>query len=491
VTPDVQPLPLDPIPPAVREAVDPDCQGCQALLAFFGAQLAALTQRIEQLEARANQNSTNSSCPPSADPPSAPPRAASPAPGVRQRGGQPGHRGVTRPLKPLEAVAEVVEAYPAHCAHCQTPLPAGAGEDNPPPRRHQVVELPPVVCVTTEYRLHARTCAHCRRRTWAPLPAGVPRGMVGPRLAAVCALLTGAYRLSRRDTREVVRDLFGETLSLGTLSGLEAATAAALAPAYAEVAQTVGAAAQVNVDETRWREGNRLAWLWLAATEHLALFRLDPSRSRAAFEALLPPRPADRGRTVTSDRYSAYTHLAGEAWQICWSHLEREFTGWVDTRGLAARFGKAALAVTRRVFDRWHQYRAGELPHAVLGLYLEPVQQRLRTLLRQAAASGHWRMAGPARHLLKHFASLWTFARREGVEPTNNHAERALRRGVLWRKNSFGHQSPTGRAFVERMLTVMVSLRLQGRNVLAYLEAVWRTTLGGGGMPSLLPIPHG
>src|SRR5206468_1156756 len=97
----------------------------------------------------------------------------------------------------------------------------------------------------------------------------------------------------------------------------------------------------------------------------------------------------------------------------------------------------------------------------------------------------------PARHLLKHFASLWTFTLWEGVEPTNNHAERVLRRGVLWRKNSFGHQSETGRAFVERLLTVVGSLRLQGRNVLAFLEAACRATLTGQPPPSLLPHPVG
>jgi transposase len=310
-------------------------------------------------------------------------------------------------------------------------------------------------------------------------------------LQAVGSLLTGGYGLSRRATRELLRDLLGEELSLGTLSSLEAATAAALAGAYQEVAQAVGAAPRVNADETRWFEAHRLNWLWLAATETLTLFRIDQARSREAFERLLPKRAEGQRRTVTSDRYSAYCHLVGDEWQICWSHLLREFTGWAETTGKAASSGKQALAATRRVFDRWHQVRAGQLSHAALSLYLEPVKERFRRILTEAVASRHWRVEGPARHLRKHFESLWTFARVEGVEPTNNHAERMLRRGVLWRKRSFGHQSASGRAFVERLLTAVESLRLQGRGVLAYLEAVCRAALTGSGPPSLLPHPAG
>jgi transposase len=470
---------------------NPDCPGCRALLTVLqaqAAQIAVLTARIEQLEARLNQNSHNSSRPPSADGPAAPKRSKE-RPTGRRRGGQPGHRGAKRDLKPLECVAEVVEEIPTHCAHCQHLLPAGQGEADPPPRRHQVTELPKIVCVTTEYRLHARTCPHCRRRTWADLPTGVPRGAFGPRFQAVCSLLAGGFGLSRRATQELVRDLLGEVVSLGALSAWEAATAAALSAPYQQVAEAVAAAERVNADETRWFAAHQSVWLWLAATEELALFRIDPTRSRAAFERLLPKRGEGPPRTVTADRYSVYCHLVGQEWQICWSHLKREFVSWAEGTGKAATWGRAALAATRRVFDRWHQYGAGELPYTSLACSLQPVKERLRRVLEEAAASRHWRVEGPARHLLKHFESLWTFARVAGVEPTNNHAERALRRGVLWRKRSFGHQSASGGAFVERLLTAVVSLRLQGRNVLAYLEEACRAALIGDAAPSLLPQP--
>jgi transposase len=391
----------------------------------------------------------------------------------------------------------VVEQIPSHCAYCQGPLPQGMTETDPAPQRHQVTELPTIVCTTTEYRLHARTCPACARRTWAQLPEGVPRVWVGPRLQAFCALLTGRYHLSRRAAKEFLQELFGEELSLGSLCALEAQTSAALEAPYQQVAEAVAASPAVNVDETRWQQGKQRAWLWLAATGQLARFRIDPSRSRAAFEALLPPDPGRREngssveRTVTSDRWSAYTHLSGEAWQICWAHLARDFQGLADRRGKARPIGEAALAEVRSLFGLWHQFRRGEIERAMLQEALQPVQERLRQVLEAADRSGHYEAGGLARNLLQHWESLWTFTRREGVEPTNNHAERALRRGVLWRKNSFGNQSAGGRAFVERLLTVVGSLRLQGRGVLEYLEAACRAALLGVPAPSLLPNPAG
>jgi transposase len=168
----------------------------------------------------------------------------------------------------------------------------------------------------------------------------------------------------------LLRDRLGEELSLGTLSSLEAATAMALSVPCQEVAQAVAQAERVNADETRWFAAHRLAWLWLAATEALSLFRIDASRAREAFARRLPKRAVPRGRpqrrTVTADRYRAYGHLVGDEWQLCWSHLEREFTGGAESTAPAAGAGRAALAATRRLFSRWHQHRAGDFPHAAL-----------------------------------------------------------------------------------------------------------------------------
>lgn len=468
------------------------CAGCvalQAQVAQLTAQVTQLQAQVTQLQARLNQNSQNSSRPPSSDAPGRRPPPKS-RPTGRKPGGQPGHRGRSRALKPPGEVDFCVPLVPTVCDHCQTALPQAATPDDPSPRRHQVVDLPPQRLETTEYQRHARICPACGKRTWAPLPPAVPPGVVGPHLQAFCALLVARFHLSRRETQELLAAVWGETVSLGTLSALEATTAQALAAPYAAVQAAVAAAPAVNADETGWREGRQKAWLWLATTPALSLFRIDPSRSRAALERLLPP-VAPGVRTVTSDRYCAYVHLRDDEHQLCWSHLIRDFTALAELKEGGQATGVAALALTEELFAHWHAFRAGDIDRPTLQHRLRPTQAHLCRLLRRARDSGPGKAAGLARDLLRQWPSLWTFARVEGVEPTNNAAERAVRPAVLWRKQSFGNQTEGGRAFVERLLTVVGSLRLQGRNVLSYLEQAVRAARQGDEPPSLLPEAAG
>jgi transposase len=469
---------------------NPECPGCRALqarLAQLEAQVVLLQSQLAKLEARLNQNSQNSSRPPSADPPSAPQRPPKPTPSGRKPGAQPGHPGKTRFLKPIEQCHEVVSFIPEACARCFAPLPQAPSGSALPPRRHQVLELPPVLIRTIEYQCHATSCPHCHALTWATPPPEVPAGIFGPRLQAVCALLVGRHRLSRRSLQEWLWEVGGETVSLGCLIDLEARTTQALQIAYEQVRDAVQAAPVVHADETPWREGADKAWLWSAATSWLVLFRIDRHRSRKAFELLLPPLPDGRRRTVICDRYSAYQHLQGDERQVCWAHLLREFTELSQMTGEAGRLGAALLGATGWLFELWHAYRDEEIDSAGLSAWMEPVQAQFLELLGLAKRSNHWRAAPLGRELLKQWECLWTFVGVPGVEPTNNAGERAVRPGVLWRKCSFGHQSEGGRAFVERMLTVVGSLRLQSRGVLGYLEGAIRAAQQGVAPPALLP----
>jgi transposase len=311
---------------------------------------------------------------------------------------------------------------------------------------------------------------------------------VAPRLQAFLALLTGRFRLSRRSVQELLATVFAEELALGTISTLEGRTAAALSAPYEAAQQYVATAPSVNSDETPWLHGDRRAWMWTAVTPAVVCYRIDPSRSRAALERLLPPLGEGEERTVTSDRYSVYTHLVGEAWQICWAHLVRDFTALAQMKEATPRgIGETALAQIERLFAVWHAYRRGELDRAGLAAGMQPVQEAFEEILKQAEGSGHWKAAPLGWHLLGHFASLWTFVGKEGVEPTNNAAERAVRPAVLMRKSSFGTRSERGRGFVERMLTVVGSLKAQGEEVMAYLEAAIRAAAKGADAPSLVP----
>jgi len=311
---------------------------------------------------------------------------------------------------------------------------------------------------------------------------------VGPRVQAVAALLSGACRLPRRQTQALLADLFGVGLSLGTLCALEADTARALAAPYAGLASAIPRAPVVGVDETSWKEGGTLHWLWTAVTPRFALFRVDRHRSRAVFDALVPAAAAETaGPVVISDRYSAYGHLPADRRSLCWAHLARDFRAAEERDGSDAVVGRWVLEIFGKVLAPWHRYRTGELTRERCRAEITAGQEELRAPLRWGEEHGSRKTRALCRNLLEQWPSLWTWLDVEGGEPTNNAAERALRPAVLWRKSSFGHQSETGEQFVERMLPAVTTLRLQGRNVWRYLVETCEAARQGTSAPSLLP----
>lgn len=475
----------------------PGCREREARIAALDARIAALEMenaalraRLGELEsglretqARLRQNSSNSSRPPSSDPPGTP-RPHKP-PSGRKPGGQPGHSGKSRSLRPPEEVDERQDIFPSECEHCQTPLPRDSRPPGSEPTRHQYVEIPPVVARLTEVRLHALVCPGCGHVTRAALPGEVPSTAVGPRLQAVGTYLAGQLHISDRGTQQALTDLFGPkaNVSLGTVVQMQQRTSQALAPAYQEALEFAQAQEVKHSDETRWRVGTKCAWLWILVTSRVVVFRIDLSRSRAAFLRLV-------GKVhgiLISDRYSAYRNWPREKWQVCWAHLKRDYQKLVDRGGSAAEIGQACLGVVRQVFEGWGRFRAGRIDRAQLQSELGPVQEELEAILAMGSEDEDPRAAGVCRELLGVYPALWTFTRQDGVPPTNNDAERPLRPAVLWRKGSYGSQSQRGGRFVERILTVVATLRRQGRNVLEYLEQTIRAQQLGARGPSLVP----
>jgi Transposase IS66 family/Family of unknown function (DUF6444)/zinc-finger binding domain of transposase IS66 len=317
----------------------------QAEAAELRAANAVLTQRVAELEARLKQNSTNSSRPPSSDPPGTPAPPPRP-PSGRRRGAQPGHPAHQRALLPPEQVDQVVAHWPARCRHCQTPLSTASEWLVGEPIRHQVTELPPVRAEVTEHQLHRVRCPDCGGATRASLPPEVPSGAFGPRLQAAVALLSGRYRLSRREVVAVCEDLLGAPLAVGSVDGLCRATASALAEPVAELAAAIRDVPVAHADETGWKQAGQRQWLWVVTTTLLTVFTLAASRGRGVITGLLGE---DFGGRLVSDRYSAYGWLPLEQRQVCWAHLRRDFAALLSTaqrgpeRG-GARTGAAGLA---------------------------------------------------------------------------------------------------------------------------------------------------
>jgi transposase len=441
-----------------------------------------LEAAVQHLPEHVQQNSRNSSRPPSSDPPQASGTRSGREPSGRRAGGQPGHEGHSRVLLPVEEVDVVVPVKPARCHHCQHPL---QGED-PQPQRQQVTEIPPVTPLVTEYQLHRLVCLACGEATRAALPPGVPTGGFGPRFQATAALCTGAYHLSKRTTQALLADLFGVEVGLGTIANLEQATTQAVAEPLAEARAYVQTQPAAYVDETGWREGSQRAWLWTAVTEWVTVVVVRRSRSAKVAQELLGE--GFWGWLVT-DRWSAYSWYPTWRRQLCWAHLLRDLEAMIARGGLSAQIAEGLRAQAHKMFHWWHRVRDGTLTHASFRTYMQPVRREVERLLDVGQTCGAPKTEGTCRELLKRRQALWTFVRHTGVEPTNNAAERAIRPGVLWRKGSFGTQSADGSRFVEAMMTVVATLKQQRRSVLDYLTAACEAALYGKPPPSLLPTP--
>lgn len=302
---------------------------------------------------------------------------------------------------------------------------------------------------------------------------------------ALIALLHGRYRISNRELVALLQMVWLLPISLGSVANLQQVAASALAPAYAEVQAAIEAEDHVNADETRWREGTRKPWLWVAVGSVATLFLLAYGRGKKQLGLLLGEAFAG---LVSSDRFTAYNSLPTKRWQLCWAHIVRNLRGRVEAKGPWQEEAAALLGLAEDVLVVWAKYREGEIAKAAMQQQLEALQAAIRKRLEDNQQQSNY-FGSLCSELVKHFAALWTFLEHEGVEPTNNAAERALRPAVLWRKGCYGTQSKGGSRFVERMLTVSATCQQHDRPLLPYLADAVAAYWAGQPAPRLLPSP--
>jgi len=447
---------------AKRDAVVAD----QAkLITAMIVKVTALEELVEKQAELLGRNSSNSSLPPSSDGPGGATAHKKKKKG-RKRGAQKGHKGSHRALMPPEKVDEVVDMFPARCEACAEWLPK---TPDARPRRHQHTELSPFAPHVTEYRRHEVCCPGCGHRTRALYDDDIiPRHAFGPRLMSVVALLTGVYHLSRRATVRLLQELLGLRISIGSVSNLERRMSEAVAPAVDEAWRKAQAARVKHTDGTSWRSAGVMLALWTVATVGATVFKILPNGQRATLRSEILPNL--RGFLV-SDRATALKFWAMKRRQICWAHLIRKFVSFAERDGPARTLGRELLDCTAVLFAYWGDFKEGLLTRAQLVARMAPVRADFERTLRRAIDAELDGLSGSCMDIWEHHEALWTFIDTEGVEPTNNHAERELRGFVLWRRRCFGSQSERGNRFAERLMTIAHTARKQGRGILAFLVA--------------------
>lgn len=461
-----------PLAPDVWAALPP---AVAALLKWQADQIERLTARVAALEAQLRKDCTNSSKPPSTTHPHAkPPHRRSKS--RRSPGGQPGHAKHERDLVPTEQCQAMVPCLPTACRRCGRPL---TGTD-PEPLRHQVWELPEIQPRITEYQQHRLVCS-CGCSTCGPLPHGVPTGQAGPRLIAFAGLLMACFRQSKRRAAQFLSMILHQPASAGWMVALQNRAAQAVQPAYDELAQQLPSQPVLLIDESPTKQGREKAWVWTFVAAAFTFFACCTSRA-----AQVPLQLLGAGYTgvINCDRARMYWAFGRLQW--CWAHLKRDFQALIDSPcTIRKRLGHDLMRPTKELFALWQKVRDGTISRRAFRRRMEPIRARVEGYLLRGYFDA--RVSGFCKELLDHSERLWTFVEVEGVEPTNNGAERALRHAVIWRKLSFGTQSARGSRFVERLLTVIETCRRQRRNVFQWLVEAVQADLNGQHTPSLLP----
>jgi transposase len=394
-------------------------------------------------------------------------------------------------LVPPERVNQIVDVFPDACRHCHHALPARGRRVRGEPRRHQVTELPPIDAHITEYRCPPVVCPACGKTTQAPVPEE-HQGQFGPQLTALIAYLTVVCRLPRLVVQRLLEGALQIPMSLGSTQKAWEEASAAVAMPCQELQQALPHQPVLNGDETGHRTNGQKRWLWTFVAPRFIFYTIATSRGADVLRRLLGQT---FGGILGSDRLSTYLTYASGLRQLCWAHFTRNLLSAHELAKTAAakRFCREALALQRQLFRVWHRFRGD--PHA-RGAPLNrtqliakalPIEKKFFALGARYVNAPDDAVRNLARALFLHHQHFFTFVHEEGVEPTNNAAERALRTAVQWRKIMFGNRSADGERAVARLLTVTRTCQLQQLNALVYLTAAIRSHRRHQAAASLLP----
>ena len=443
-------------------------------VAKLTAQVARLTEQV----ARLSKNSSNSSKPPSSD--VVKPPKPNNTNGPRRQGGQPGHKGITRPPFRADQVDRVEERHPTRCPHAH----AGRFEPTGRTKVQQVAELREKPLEITEYHLHEYRCSTCGETVWADLPPGAREGQLfGPRLQALMAYMKGSLHASYTGLEAFCREVLDINVARSHLCNTIARVSDALAAPYEELAEHIPAEPVLHVDESGWKDNGLKYWIWIFCTSRVSLFSIAKSRGSTVLREVLGET---YGGTLVSDFFSAYVKYANRLQQFCLAHLIRDIKFLTTLPSEADRaFGRRLLIDFRRLFHLWHLRQ--KIPKARFDRVALRIKARVLRLAEACAAGERSKSRTLARRLVKHGEAIFRFLFDPALEPTNNVAERGIRAAVIDRRITQGSRSKRGRQWNARIWTVLDTCRKQGRSAWRFLQNALSAYHFQTPTPSLLP----
>ena len=403
-----------------------------------------LRERLYKLAVKANKDSSNSSKPPSSDSPYKKRSAKNDKKEKGKPGAKAGHKGYRQQL--MEPT-RVIPVYPDACDCGGTEL-----DNQKEFYTHQEIELPEIKMDVVHFVLHEGDCVDCGKKVKATVPQQHRTGY-GPRLSALIGEVAGMHVNSRTTVQIFCQSFLKFDMSLGAIQKVVDRVSEAIKPHYEAIAEKARQALINGIDETIWKKNGKLMYLWAMVNSMVAFFMMHQRRSKEAFLALIE----DWKGILISDGYRLYQNWVNLR-QTCLAHLIRDAKGLAEhPKREISEFGQKATEMLQQLCSmatniptekEWQDFYSG---------FIDLIFENINRFSKDEA--GRF-----ARRLLREIDCLWVFLEVAGVEPTNNNTERALRFGVLWRKRSQGTRSDKGDRWVERILSLRQTARLNNRS---------------------------
>ena len=421
-----------------------------------------LNRKIADLEEKLRLNSQNSSKSPSSD------RYPKKQPPPEDKKERKTRQGFFRKWFPKEEVSEFIQYYPQNCDGC------GGNHFLPKVKvaeARQVVEIPPIKPIVTEHQAMKCRCVNCGKQVRAHLPQEVTSSVFGPKIKAWCTVLSGKFHLSKNQIKELFGTLLGISIAKGSVINTHYQAALMLQHPYEEALQTLRKNKTAYADETGWRTKGQTKWLWQATDKEIVIFKIFASRGKKAFHSLLGK---DVVQNLVTDRFQSYS--TDGLHQYCWAHLKRDFKRIEQRSGHVSTIGKLMGSLCSFLFKCVHERERGEISKEEFIEKAKEIKDEFHYLFKLGlrADTHDFKLGKTGRfceRILRDEDKLWAFIKDQDLDLTNNLSERNLRPAVIWRKISFGNKSARGEQFVERILSVVETIKIQGRNILDYLVA--------------------